>query len=242
MKLKDKIVIVTGASRGIGRAICELFAYEGAKLITTAKNNADSLSSIKGISLGLKVNLSNENDLEKLVSATIKKFNRIDVLVNNAGTFEQVDFEKITKSSLDKMLDINLKGPFLLTQKVIPYMKSQRSGKIINIVSGAGKMGSSKASHYASAKAGIIALTKSLAKAYGCYSININSIAPGFIDTDMIKDLLESNKKEIESTIPLSKIGVPKDVANLALFLASNDSNYITGQTINVDGGHCMKL
>lgn len=240
MKLKDKVVIVTGASRGIGKAICELFAQEGSKLVVTAKDNIDSLSEIKGAYLSLKVDLSKEADLEKLVSETAKKCGRIDILINNAGTFEQIDFEKIAKDNLDSMLDVNLKGPFLLVQKVIPYMKEQKSGKIINIVSGAGKMGSSKASHYASAKAGVIALTKSLAKAYGGFNININAIAPGFIETDMIKEMLDKDLDKIKQAIPLKKIGTTKDVAGLALFLASNDSDYITGQTINVDGGHCM--
>ena len=233
-------MIVTGASRGIGRAICELFASNGAKLIVTAKDNVDSLSEIKGALLSLKLDLSEEADLEKLVSETVKKCNRIDVLINNAGTFEQIDFEKITKENLDEMLDVNLKGPFLLAQKIIPHMKNQKSGKIINIVSGAGKMGSSKASHYASAKAGVIALTKSLAKAYGEFNININAIAPGFIETDMIKEMLGEDQDKIKQMIPLKKIGTGKDVAGLALFLASSDSDYVTGQTINVDGGHCM--
>jgi len=240
MKLKDKVVIITGASRGIGRAICELFMQEGAKLVATAKNNVDSLSDIEGVLLSLKVDLSNEADLGKLVSETIKKFNRIDILINNAGVFEQIDFEKITEDNLNEMIDVNLKGPFLLIQKVMPYMRKQKSGKIINIVSGAGKMGSSKASHYASAKAGMIALTKSLAKAYGEFDININAIAPGFIETDLIRDLLIQNREKIEQMIPLGKIGSPKDVANLALFFAGSDSDYVTGQTINVDGGHCM--
>lgn len=237
MKLKDKVVIITGASRGIGKAICELFTQEGARIVATAKNNT---TGIKDIELSLMVDLSNEKDLDNLVSEALKKFNRIDILVNNAGSFEQIDFEKISSNDLDQMLNVNLKGPFLLAQKVIPYMKKQKSGKIINIVSGAGRMGSSKASHYAVAKAGVINLTKSLAKAYGKYSITINSVAPGFIETDMIKDMLVKDREHIEKMVPLGKVGTPSDVASVALFLASSDADYITGQTINVDGGHCM--
>jgi NAD(P)-dependent dehydrogenase (short-subunit alcohol dehydrogenase family) len=242
MKLRDKVVIVTGASRGIGRAICELFVSNGAKLVVTAKENVKCLSDIERNVIGLKVDLSQQADLDRLVSETIKIFNRIDILVNNAGIFKQEDFEKISRKSLDDILNINLKGHFLLIQKVIPYMKDQNFGKIINIVSGAGKMGSSKASHYASAKAGMIALTKSLAKYYGQYNININAIAPGFIDTEMIRDILVQERDKITQMIPLRKIGTAKDVANLALFLSSKDADYITGQTINVDGGYCMIL
>lgn len=236
---RDKVVIITGASRGIGLAIARIFAQAGAKLVLTAKQNTGLLDVFNDAKI-VKLDLADKKGIDLLVDETIKSLGKIDILVNNAAVYRQADFETISEQDLDYILDVDLKGPFLLTQKVFTQMKKQKKGKIINIASGAGKMGSSKASHYAACKAAMISLTKSLAKAGGPYSINVNAVAPGFIGTEMISAVLLEKKEVIESMIPLKRIGRPEDVAGVVMFLASGDSDYITGQTICVDGGHCM--
>lgn len=237
--LQDKVAIVTGASRGIGRAIAESFAKEGAKLILTAKQNLDALSSFSQAK-AVRLDLSAKQSIDSLISEAIKNFGRIDILVNNAGIFKQTDFESISEDELDNFMDVDFKGPFLLTQKVFGQMKRQNQGRIINIVSGAAKLGSSKAIHYSAAKGALISLTRSLARLGGAYNINVNAIAPGFIKTDMINDLLLKKKESIEALIPLKRVGSPADLAGLAVFFGSDNSSYITGQVICVDGGHCM--
>lgn len=237
--LKDKVAIITGASRGIGLAIAKAFEKEGVKLVLTARQNLDSLKAFPSAKV-VKLDLSSNKDIESLVDTTLRAFGRIDILVNNAAVFKQAAFETIPEEELDAILDTDFKGPFLLTQKVFTQMKKQKKGKIINIASGAGKMGSSQASHYAACKGALISLTKSLAKLGGSCNINVNAVAPGFIETEMIQDILLQKKETIESIIPLNRIGKPEDVASAVLFLASDKSDYITGQTICVDGGHCM--
>lgn len=237
--LQDKVAIITGASRGIGRAIASVFAAQGARLVLTAKENLDALKDFQKAKI-MKLDLSDRRLICSLAEETIKEFGRIDILVNNAGILEQADFESISETDLDTILNVDFKGPFLLTQKVFAQMKKQKKGKIIFIASGAGKIGSSKASHYAAAKSAIISLTKSLAKLGGPYNINVNAIAPGFIGTDMINTMLSEKREFIESSIPLKRIGDVSEIAGPALFLAQDDSDYITGQTICVDGGHCM--
>ncbi len=237
--LQDKVAIITGASRGIGRAIASVFAAQGARLVLTAKENLDALKDFQKAKI-MKLDLSDRRLICSLAEETIKEFGRIDILVNNAGILEQADFESISETDLDTILNVDFKGPFLLTQKVFAQMKKQKKGKIIFIASGAGKIGSSKASHYAAAKSAIISLTKSLAKLGGPYNINVNAIAPGFIETDMINTMLSEKREFIESSIPLKRIGDVSEIAGPALFLVQDDSDYITGQTICVDGGHCM--
>lgn len=238
-RLQDKIAIITGASRGIGRAIASLFETEGAKLVLTAKEKLDTLKDFKNAET-LRLELLDTRSIDSVVKQAVQRFGKIDILVNNAGILQQTPFESISEDELDTVLDVDFKGPFLLTQKVFTQMKKQKHGKIVIIASGAGKMGSSKASHYAACKAALISLTKSLAKLGGLYNINVNAVAPGFIETDMIKEMLIENKDFIESLIPLKRIGKAVDIAAAVLFLASGESDYITGQTLCVDGGHCM--
>lgn len=236
---KDKVAIVTGASRGIGFSIAKSFEAEGAKLVLTAKDKLNLLEEFKGASK-LRLDLASKVSINNLVFSVIKEFGRIDILVNNAGVFKQTDFETISEAELDNIVDIDLKGQFYLLQLVFSQMKKQISGKIINVSSSAGKMGSSKAVHYAACKAAVISMTKSLAKLGGKYNINVNAVAPGFIQTDMTKDMLYGNNEFIKSLIPLNRIGLPEEVAFVVKFLASESSSYLTGQTICVDGGQCM--
>ncbi|MFZ2603081.1 MAG: SDR family oxidoreductase [Candidatus Omnitrophota bacterium] len=237
--LKDKVAVITGASRGIGFAIARELEKQGVRLVLTAKENLSALKSFKSAKI-IKLNLAKKEDINLLVEETLKTFGRIDILINNAAYFKQTDFELISEEELDDIIDIDFKGPFLLMQRVFTQMKKQKMGKIINIASGAGIMGSSKASHYAACKAALISLTKSIAKLGGPYNINVNAIAPGFIETDMSKELFSGGKDIIESFIPLKRIGTVQDISGVVRFLASSDSDYITSQTICVDGGHCM--
>ena len=238
-RLKDKVAIITGASRGIGRAIAEVFQSEGARLVLTARENLSALRDFKGAKV-IQLDLSNKKQIDTLVAEAIKVFSRIDILVNNAGIFKQTSFELISEEELDSFLNVDFKGTFLLTQRVFAQMKKQGAGKIINIASGAGKLGSSKAIHYAAVKSALISLTKSLAKLGGSCNIWVNAVAPGFIETDMISAMLKERRERIEESIPLKRIGKADEVARAVLFLASNESDYISGQTLCVDGGHCM--
>jgi 3-oxoacyl-[acyl-carrier protein] reductase len=237
--LKDKVVLITGASRGIGFALAQRFSKEGAKLVLTARENLGAIEVFEDARC-ISLDLSNSLDIEKAVNTALTSFGRIDILVNNAGILQQTDFEMISSKELDEVVDIDFKGPFLLAQLVFRQMKKQKKGKIINIASGAGKLGSTKAVHYAACKAALINLTKSLAKLGGAYNINVNAIAPGFIETDMTKEMILEKRQLIESFIPLAKIGIASDVASAVVFLATDAADYITGQTICVDGGHCM--
>ncbi|RJP28966.1 MAG: glucose 1-dehydrogenase [Candidatus Omnitrophota bacterium] len=236
---EGKVVLITGASRGIGYAIANAFQAQGALLSLSAKNRLDKLEEFNS-AFCMRVDLSKRSDMTAFIEGTVDKFGRIDVFVNNAAYFLQSKFENITEEEFDDIIALDLKAPFILLQKVFLQMKKQNSGKIINIVSGAGIMGSSRAAHYAACKAGLGSLTKSLAKAAAKYNINVNAIAPGFIETDMISSMLKASRQKIISLIPLSRIGQSRDVASAVLFLASESSGYITGQTICVDGGHCM--
>lgn len=238
--LKDKVAIITGASRGIGLAIARTFQAQGARLSVSANKSYAQLAAYFPEALTIKLDLSDIKSVLSLVDETLKRFGRIDILVCNAAIFKQQNFEDISEEDLRAFININFISSFLLAQKVFSEMKKNKRGKIIMISSGAAKLGSSKAMHYAASKAALISLTKSLAKLAGVYNINVNALAPGFIATDMTKDMLTNRRESIESLIPLKRVGSPDDVANLALFLASEDSGYITGQTICVDGGHCL--
>lgn len=236
---QGKVIIITGASRGIGRAIAKSFYSQGARLILTAKENIDKLNDFPEAKK-IKLDLSDSEAINQLVEEVVQEFRRIDVLVNNAGILRQKDFEFISARELDEMMNANFKGPFFLAQKTFSQMKKQKHGKIINIISGAAKLGSSRASHYASSKGALSSLTRSLAKLGGPYDIKVNAVAPGFIDTDMTADILAENRKQIESWIPLARVGQPEDVSGTVLFLAADKSDYITGQIVCVDGGQCM--
>jgi len=246
-KLQDKVAIVTGASRGIGREIALLFAKEGARLVITARNEEllRALSAeIKALGaeepLLCSLDVKDTEKVEEMVDKTLDKYGRIDILVNNAGVTRDGLMLRMTDADWDDVLDTNLKGTFVCMRTVAKTMMKQRAGRIINMASVIGLIGNAGQANYAASKAGVIALTKSAAKELGSRNILINAIAPGFIETDMTHVLSEDVKNQILKSIPVGKLGQPMDVAKAALFLASDESSFITGQVITVDGGMVM--
>jgi 3-oxoacyl-[acyl-carrier protein] reductase len=244
-RLENKVAIVTGSSRGIGRAIALEFARQGARLVITYNHRANEAETVvqqiisaEGQAFAVQLEICDRSSVRSMFSAAYEHFERIDVLINNAGFLEQKPFMTITDGEWDHTLSINLKGVFICTQEAIPFFERQKSGCVINISSVGGQMGGPKAPHYAAAKAGVISLTKSLARILAPIGVRVNAIAPGFIRTDMYLDIVSrENEFEIESDILLGRAGEPEDVAQAALFLASDASQYITGHVLNVNGG-----
>lgn len=246
--LNDKIVLVTGSSRGIGRAVALESARSGAHIVITYNTEADRAdrvaAEIRGLgreALSLQVDVSSRVNVQKMISRTIKAFSRIDVLINNAGILQQKPFLEITDNDWERMMDVNLKGAFICSQEVFPVMQKQGKGIIINMASSGGQLGGPLAVHYSASKAGVICLTKSLARIGAPYGIRVNCIAPGLIDTEMTRDEIYSDAgREKTGQIPVQRPGTADEVAHAAVFLASGDASYVTGQTINVNGGLYM--
>ena len=246
-RLEGKVAIVTGASRGIGREIALSFAQEGAQLVLTARSEESLNATVAEIrALGksepflFALDVKDGAKTEELADKTLDKYKRIDILVNNAGVTRDGLFVRMSETDWDEVLDTNLKGTFLCMRAVSKTMMRQRSGRIINIASVIGLIGNAGQANYAASKAGIIALTKSAAKELGSRNILINAIAPGFIETEMTQVLGEDVKKTILKSIPVGFFGKPADVAKTAVYLASEESSFITGQVITVDGGMVM--
>ncbi len=242
--LEGKTAIITGASRGIGKAIAQCFVKEGAKVVFTylssdekARALEEELSADGGEVIGLKSNAANYEDAIKLADDVIEKFGSIDIVVNNAGITRDNLLMRMGEADWDEVMQVNLKSIFNLTKAVQRTMLKQRSGSIINMSSVVGVKGNAGQSNYAASKAGIIGFSKSIALELGSRNIRCNAIAPGFIETEMTGKLDEKMVQEWRKAIPLKRGGTPEDVAQLALFLASDNSAYITGQVINVDGG-----
>ena len=247
--LKGKSAIITGASRGIGKAIAIKFAKEGANIVINYRNNEEEALKVKeeleqlGVkTLIVKADISDLKQAENLIKQAKKEFGQVDILINNAGITKDNLIIRMKESEFDQVIKINLKGAFNCLKAVTPIMLKQRSGKIVNMSSVVGVIGNPGQVNYCASKAGLIGMTKSLAREIGVRGINVNAIAPGFIDTDMTRVLTEEQKKNILSQIPLNKFGNIEDIANTALFLASENSNYITGQVIHIDGGMAMLL
>ena len=243
----DKVAMITGATRGIGKQIALTLANEGYNIVLNYRTENDELENLKkeiGANnvevLAVQGDVSNFEDCENVVKETIEKFGRIDVLVNNAGITKDMLLARMKEEDFKQVIDVNLVGTFNVTKNVISYMMKARSGRIINISSVVGISGNAGQSNYAASKAGIIGFTKSLAKEVASRNILVNAIAPGFIQTSMTDVLKDEIKEEIAKAIPLKRMGTADDVANLVRFLASEDSSYITGQVINVDGGMLM--
>ena len=245
--LKGKSAIITGSSRGIGKAIAIKFAKEGANIVINYRNNEEDALKVKeeleqlGVkTLIVKADISDLKQAENLIKQAKKEFGQVDILINNAGITKDNLIIRMKESEFDQVIKINLKGAFNCLKAVTPIMLKQRSGKIVNMSSVVGVIGNPGQVNYCASKAGLIGMTKSLAREIGVRGINVNAIAPGFIDTDMTRVLTEEQKKNILSQIPLNKFGNIEDIANTALFLASENSNYITGQVIHIDGGMAM--
>ncbi|MEW5758093.1 MAG: 3-oxoacyl-[acyl-carrier-protein] reductase [Candidatus Omnitrophota bacterium] len=246
MIFKDKVTIVTGAARGIGKEIAYSFAKQGSDMAICDVNQDALLETQKdleafGIScLTSVIDVTNYTQVQEFTDKILDKFNKIDILINNAGVTADNLMLRMKEDEWDKVLNINLKGTFNVTKAVSRHMIKQRSGKIVNIASIIGIIGNAGQVNYAASKAGVIALTKSIAKEVASRGICVNAVAPGFIRTAMTDKLSEDVKQKMLSMIPINRFGEPQDVAKVCMFLASSSSDYITGQTIIVDGGMVM--
>lgn len=245
--LQDKVILITGASRGIGKSIAEECVKQGAKVAFTylssdekAKALEAELTSNGGIAKGFKSDAAKYDDAQTLVDKVVEEFGTIDALVNNAGITRDTLLMRMTEEQWDEVINTNLKSAFNLTKAVQRPMLKAKSGSIINMSSVVGVSGNAGQSNYAASKAGLIGFTKSIAQELGSRNIRCNAIAPGFIETEMTAALDEKVVQDWRNSIPLKRGGSPKDVANLTVFLASDMSTYITGQTINVCGGMLM--
>jgi len=245
-KLDNKNAIVTGSARGIGRAIALELAKEGANVVVCDVNLEAAIETSKEIeamgrkSFAKKVDVTNYNEVESLILETKEKLGSVDILVNNAGITKDNLILKMTPEDFDLVIDVNLKGVFNGIKAVFPIMMKQKSGKIVNIASIIGLIGNVGQANYASSKAGVIALTKTAARELASRGVCVNAVAPGYIQTPMTDKLPDNIKEEMLKLIPLKRMGQPEDVAKAVLFLCLPDSDYITGQTITVDGGMVM--
>lgn len=242
--LKGKVAVVTGGSRGIGRAIAVQLAKEGSKLAIfyagnhqAAEETVAEIKQIGGEATAYQVDVSDSGQVEQAFKEVMTHFGQVDILVNNAGITRDNLLMRIKEEDWDKVLDTNLKGVFLCSKAVIRSMMKRRSGRIINISSVVGISGSAGQANYAAAKAGVIGLTKTMAKEFASRNITVNAIAPGYIETDMTSVLDEQIKESTLTAIPLNRFGAAGEVAEAVTFLASDKASYITGQTLHVDGG-----
>jgi 3-oxoacyl-[acyl-carrier protein] reductase len=245
MQLENKVAFITGARRGIGKAIALKYAQNGADCIIVARTAPEELAEdIRALgrrALALAVDVSDATAVEEAIKSAVKEFGKIDILVNNAGIAEDGLLIRMKLEQWQRVIDVNLSGAFYATKAVARPMLKAEGGRIINITSVIGQMGNAGQANYAASKAGLIGLTKSVAKELGSRGITVNAIAPGFISTDMTAELSDEATAALLGQIPLGKLGEAEDVADLALFLASPGARYITGQTFNVDGGLVME-
>ncbi len=247
MLLAEKTALVTGASRGIGRATALELAKAGAKVaVNFAGNRAAAeevvslIEAAGGQAMLVQADVGNAVDVETMLKAVVERFGKIDILVNNAGITRDNLIMRMKEEDWDAVIHTNLKGIFNCTKAVSKLMMKQRYGRIINMASVVGVMGNAGQANYAAAKAGVIGFTKSMAKELASRNITVNAVAPGYISTDMTAALPEQAKAELQAQIPLQRLGTPEDVAAAVLFLVSPGADYITGQTLHVDGGMVM--
>jgi 3-oxoacyl-[acyl-carrier protein] reductase len=247
MQLTGKTAIVTGGARGIGKSIAMTLAAAGANIVInytrSSKDAEEVVEEAKklGVSaMAVKADVSKNDEIENLVKEVLNQFGSIDILVNNAGITRDNLLIRMSEEDFQAVIDINLKGAFICTKHVSKVMMKQRTGKIINIASVVGVMGNAGQSNYAASKAGLIGFTKSIAKELAKRNINVNAVAPGYIETDMTASLPEKVREAFMINIPMARGGLPQDVANVVLFLSSEYSDYVTGQVINIDGGMVM--
>ena len=246
MKLAGKVALVTGAAQGIGKAVALLLARNGADIVVSdinlekAEETAKEVQALGRKALATKVDVATLGDVEKMVEAILAQFGKVDILVNNAGIARDKLILRMTEEDWDAVLNINLKGTFNCTKAVVRHMSKQRSGKIVNIASVVGEMGNAGQGNYAASKAGVIGFTKTIAREFAQRGINVNAIAPGYIETPMTDALPDKAKEELKRLIPMDRLGNPEDVAEAVLFLVSEASSYITGHVLNVNGGIYM--
>lgn len=247
MKLKNRVAIVTGAARGIGRAIALTFVREGARVglvdmdRDTLERVREEIEKRKGEALSLPCDITKNLQVIEMVDRVQKAFGRVDILVNNAGIIRRGTIETVTEEDWDRVIEVNLKGTFNCSKAVVGIMKEQGYGKIVNISSIAGKMGDiTSAPGYGPSKAGIDALTKTLARQLAPYGINVNGVAPHAIETEMSAQWSDEKRREIIASIPLGRLGKPEDVAEAVLFLVSDEASFITGEILDVNGGALM--
>ncbi|MFS0688131.1 3-oxoacyl-[acyl-carrier-protein] reductase [Sporosarcina sp. 179-K 8C2 HS] len=246
-RFEGKTAIVTGASRGIGREIAILLGKEGARVAVNYSGSKEKAEEVVelikqsgGDAFAIQANVSDSEQVKQMIDETLKTFGSIDMLVNNAGITRDNLLMRMKEDEWDDVININLKGVFLCTKAVTRQMMKQRAGKIVNLASIVGVIGNPGQANYVAAKAGVIGLTKTTARELAARNITVNAVAPGFITTDMTDALPENVKEQMLASIPLGKLGAAEDVAGAVAFLLSDDANYITGQTINVDGGMVM--
>lgn len=243
--LREQVAVITGASRGIGKAIAQELARFGASVVVNyasssqaAEELVSEITAAGGSAVALQADVSKEEEVDKLIKTVLEKFNKIDILVNNAGITRDTLLLRMKPEDWQAVINLNLTGVFLCTRAVSKGMLKKRSGRIINIASVAGQMGNPGQANYSAAKAGVIGLTKTLAKEFASRSITVNAVSPGFIETDMTSEL---KSEEILKAIPLARYGKPEEIAGMVRFLAADTAAaYITGQVFNVDGGMVM--
>ena len=246
MKLAGKVALVTGGAQGIGKAVALLLARNGADIVVSdinlekASETAKEVQTLGRKALATKVDVATLGDVEKMVEVILAQFGKVDILVNNAGIARDKLILRMTEEDWDAVLNINLKGTFNCTKAVVRHMSKQKSGKIVNIASVVGEMGNAGQGNYAASKAGVIGFTKTIAREFAQRGINVNAIAPGYIETPMTDALPDKVKEELKRLIPLDRLGKPEDVAEAVLFLVSEASSYITGHVLNVNGGIYM--
>ena len=247
MLLDGKVALVTGGSRGIGRAIALKLAEEGAKVAINYAGNVKAAEEVKaaieekgGKALLVQADVSDSAAAEAMVASVVEAFGTVDILVNNAGITRDALFARMKEEDFNAVINTNLKGVFHCTKAVTKLMMKQRSGRIVNMASVVGVTGNAGQANYSAAKAGVIGFTKSVARELAGRGITVNSVAPGFIETDMTAVLSDKVKEAMAEDIPLKRAGKPEDVANAVLFLASDNAAYITGQVLHVDGGMVM--
>lgn len=243
MVLESKVAFITGGASGIGAGIAKKFIQEGARVIicdVDAETGTKTAQQIGGNIHFYKMDISDEGEVKKTVETVVNEFSKIDILINNAGITNDKLLLRMTKQDWESVIAINLTGTFLVTKAIMRYMIKQRYGRIVNIASVIGLIGNPGQANYAASKAGIIGFTKSCAKELAGRNITVNAIAPGFIETKMTGNILDEVKQYYLKLIPLRRFGLPEDVANLVLFLVSDQASYITGQVICLDGGMVM--
>jgi 3-oxoacyl-[acyl-carrier protein] reductase len=248
ISLKDKVAIVTGGSRGIGRAVALELAAAGAAVVVNYKGNQAAASEVvqlieqrEGRALAIQADVAQPADVERLFKQVVDTFGRLDILVNNAGMTRDTLLLRMKEADFDAVIDTNLRGTYLCTRAALRPMTRARGGRIINITSVVGLIGNAGQSNYAAAKAGLLGFTKSVAREMASRAITVNAVAPGYIDTEMTSGLGDQIKEAILENIPLGRLGTPEDIAGVVCFLASDAAAYITGQTLTVDGGMVMQ-